>query len=455
MLRIKNTLFVAGSFLCFGAFSQNTALHFDSLSTYVQTTYPGISGGTQARTIEAWIKTTSNYNPTAGGKQGVIADYGSFTTGGRFTFCVLWSNAIRIEVGGNGLSGNIAVNDGNWHHVAVVYNPSATNKYSLYVDSVLDATGNLTVTTNTGSTTKLRIGRRIDGVNNFRGEIDEVRFFNYSRTLAQIGGERNTEYCTLPSGLVAYYKLNEGVANANNTGKTIAINYAGNQDGTLTGFLLTGTTRNWVAGPNLSPGLNKSIFKDSVCNAYTTSTGKVFTSTGIYYDTLTNSVMCDSMVKYDLTFVTVDDSVYKTGNKLSSYDRWASHQWIDCNNGTALISGATNWNYTPTVTGNYAVIVTKGNCVDTSDCFAVTISTTSLNEEINKEIKLFPNPTNGMMTLSTDLLIRSIIIIDVTGKVVSTSSKSVNLDLTKLPKGIYFAKIQTNKGIVFKKILKE
>ena len=93
-------------------FAQNTALHFDSLTTHVQTTSPGIPGGTQARTIEAWIKTTSNHVPTAG-KQGVIVDYGTFVTGGRFTFNVLWANAIRIEVGVNGLSGTIPINDGN------------------------------------------------------------------------------------------------------------------------------------------------------------------------------------------------------------------------------------------------------------------------------------------------------------------------------------------------------
>ncbi|MGB1041433.1 MAG: LamG-like jellyroll fold domain-containing protein, partial [Flavobacteriales bacterium] len=148
MLKIKNTLIAIILLVCFESFGQNTALHFDSLNTHVQTTSPGISGGSQARTIEAWIKTTSNHIPgTSGGKQGVIVDYGTFVTGGRFTFNVLWGNAIRIEVGGNGLSGSIPVNDGNWHHVAVVYNPSATNKYSLYVDSVLDVTGNLTVST--------------------------------------------------------------------------------------------------------------------------------------------------------------------------------------------------------------------------------------------------------------------------------------------------------------------
>ena len=443
------------SLSCLIGYSQNTALHFDSLNSYVQTTYPGISGGTQARTIEAWIKTTSNFIPTSGGKQGVIADYGSFVTGGRFTFNVLWSNAIRIEVGGNGLSGNIAVNDGNWHHVAVVYNPLATNKYSLYVDSVLDVSGNLTVTTNTGSSTNFRIGRRVDGANNFRGEIDEVRFYNYARTASQIASERNAEYCTLPTGLVAYYKLNEGTANALNTGKTTAINYAGNQDGTLTNFLLTGTTRNWVNGPNLTPGLNKSIYKDSLCTSFTSSSGKIFTTTGIYYDTLTNSVMCDSMIKYDLFFTTVDDSVYKTGTQLNSFDRWASHQWIDCNNGNTPIGSATNWNYTPTVSGNYAVIITKGSCSDTSGCYSVTIPVSSIEEIFSKDLTVYPNPTSNTLLISTKLKILSINIFDVSGKTVSTYSNKRIIDISNLKDGTYFLRVTTDKGTIYKKIIKE
>ena len=103
---LKHLVFAIIASSGISSFSQNTSLNFDGVNDYVQTTYSGISGGTAARSIEAWIKTTANFNPSASGSQGVIADYGSFVTGGRFTFCVLWSNAIRIEVGGNGLSGN-------------------------------------------------------------------------------------------------------------------------------------------------------------------------------------------------------------------------------------------------------------------------------------------------------------------------------------------------------------
>ena len=74
-MKLKLLTLLITAFLFNNAKSQNTAVHFDSLNNYIQTSYSGISGGTTPRTIEAWIKTTSNHIPTAGGKQGVIADW--------------------------------------------------------------------------------------------------------------------------------------------------------------------------------------------------------------------------------------------------------------------------------------------------------------------------------------------------------------------------------------------
>ncbi|MEN8928980.1 MAG: LamG-like jellyroll fold domain-containing protein [Flavobacteriales bacterium] len=504
----KRLLFLATLGLSSITFSQNTALHFDSLNTNVQTTYAGIPGGTGARTIEAWIKTTSNHVPNANGKQGAIADYGSFVTGGRFTFCVLWGDAIRIEVGGNGLSGSIAVNDGNWHHVAVVYNHTATNKYSLFVDSVLDVAGNLTVPTNTGSTTNFRIGKRIDGVSGFRGSIDEVRFYNYARTLAQIGGERFDEYCSLPSGLVAYYKFNEGLAGGSNTGKTTAIDYAGNNDGTLTNFLLTGATRNYVSGPALTPGLTKSSVAATTCGSYTSPSGKVFSSTGIYYDTLTNSVLCDSLIEYDITisnriitqtiaasgcnsfttqlgqtFTTsgtyydtigasagcdslvqynvtvtpIDSTVTQSGITLTASDTWAAHQWIDCNNNSAPIAGETTRTFTPTSTGSYACIVTRGACSDTSSCRNVVINNASINENLKALYQIYPNPATNDLSLSyaLNLGVESITIFDITGKVVFTTTKNfTSIHIAELSKGLYTIRLNTSNGSSTKRFIK-
>jgi len=306
------SFFLFGFFLFFlfekNSVAQNTALSFDGVDDYVSTTYSGISGSS-ARTVEAWIKTTANAVPTAGGIQQVIADYGTFTTGARFTFCVLWGNAIRVEIGGSGLSGSIVVNDGQWHHVACVYDPTATDKYALYVDGFLDVAGNLTTVINTGTVNDFTIGRRVDGVNEFEGDIDEVRFFDYARTATEVANELNAEYCTIPSGLVAYYRLNDGVANAANAGLNTATDDSGNGNaGTLNNFALSGTSSNWVVGPVITPGLNGSSLAINTCSVYTSSNGTVYNSSGTYYETYTNAAGCDSIVELKLVIN------YPTGN---------------------------------------------------------------------------------------------------------------------------------------------
>ena len=136
---------------------------FDGSNDYVQTGYTGISGN-NSRTVEAWIKTTVNSDPSTGAAQHVIVDWGTTATGGRFTLNILWGNTLRIEVGGSGINGKTVLNDGNWHHVAASYDPSATYKFCLYVDGVLDTSANNTTTVNTTSGNTLIIGKRVDNV---------------------------------------------------------------------------------------------------------------------------------------------------------------------------------------------------------------------------------------------------------------------------------------------------
>lgn len=290
------------------SYSQNTALNFDGTNDYIETTYSGISGAT-ARTVEAWIKTTVN----AVGNQNVIADWGDMALGHRFTFCVLQNNSIRIEIGGGGVVGTTAVNDGIWHHVAAVYDPSATNKYILYVDGVLETSGNITTTINTSAINNLRIGQRVDGVNQFEGDIDEVRVFDYARTATQILNDMNAEYCVIPTGLKAYYRLNDGIANATNTGLNTAIDVAGNNyNGTLNNFSLSGTNSNWVTGPVVTGGINGSSLTINSCSNYTSNNGTVYTSTGTYNETYTNSAGCDSILTINLTIAPLTSSINVT-----------------------------------------------------------------------------------------------------------------------------------------------
>lgn len=277
------------------------ALNFDGVDDYVQTDYAGISG-TAARTVEAWIRTTANANPSDGGVQQIITDWGTFVTGGRFTFNVLWSNAIRIEVGGSGLSGTIPVNDGVWHHVAVVYDPLAADPYSLYVDGVLDVAGDIVTDINTVLGVDMRIGQRVDIARHFEGEIDEVRVWNYARSLDDLVSNMSYEFCSVPDGLVAYYKFNHGIAGGVNTGITVLEDFAGGgHDGDLMNFTLSGSESNWVEGADLAAEITADLTA-SACLGYTVPSGdETYTVSGVYMDTLTSVLGCDSIITIDLS----------------------------------------------------------------------------------------------------------------------------------------------------------
>jgi hypothetical protein len=92
--------------------------------------------------------------------------------------------------------------------------------------------------------------------------------------------------------------------------------------------------------------------------------------------------------------------VAQNGNVLVASQPGATYQWINCTTNQP-INGAVNSFYLPTQTGNYAVIVTNGVCVDTSGCFAITL-TGLANSTPSSTGSIFPNPSNGQVMIKAD-----------------------------------------------------
>jgi PKD repeat protein len=79
-------------------------------------------------------------------------------------------------------------------------------------------------------------------------------------------------------------------------------------------------------------------------------------------------VAATAWVTVSLTVQTVDVSVTKhVALYYTAQAMGASYQWLDCNNGMAVIPGATAQSYTASANGNYSVQVTQSNCTDTSE----------------------------------------------------------------------------------------
>ena len=174
-----------------------------------------------------------------------------------------------------------------------------------------------------------------------------------------------------------------------------------------------------------------------------------YTVTGNYIDTLLTLNSIDSIITTNLIVQNqIDLSISLTNNQLSVNENNATYQWIDCNSNNSEIqsSSATSQTLIITETGLYAVIVTQNGCIDTSDCFITNY--VGLKENLETKLRLYPNPTNGILNIDQITTINSIKITNLIGETVyknnTVNSKLIELDLQHLTNGCYLIYINTN-----------
>ena len=88
------------------------------------------------------------------------------------------------------IRGTSTVNDGKWHHVALVYDgahsgSTTTAAHKLYIDGKLEAEELASGAIYSG-TIPLRFGSRYSNEHFLNGEMDEIRVFAAAKTAAQI-----------------------------------------------------------------------------------------------------------------------------------------------------------------------------------------------------------------------------------------------------------------------------
>ena len=148
-----------------------------------------------------------------------------------------------------------------------------------------------------------------------------------------------------------------------------------------------------------------------------------------------------------------------SGLTITATTSGAAYQWINCGTGNTPISGATSQSFTATANGTYAVIVTQSGCSTTSAC--VTIAAVGIEEKDLTEMRLFPNPTYGTVTLSVEkeLSNASIRLISTSGQLINelkaVNGMSVDLDLSGQAPGMYFIEVQQADEIFQLKVNKQ
>lgn len=146
----------------------------------------------------------------------------------------------------------------------------------------------------------------------------------------------------------------------------------------------------------------------------------------------------------------LDNSITNNSSTLSANLSGASYQWVDCGTNQP-ISGETGQSFTPSVTGDYAVEIDNGSCTLTSACEFVSVNTTTIADQKIDEIVLYPNPTSGLIRIKGAF--DNYVLYNTLGQPVMNGTEN-NMDLSFLEKGTYLLRINNNKSIQTKTIIK-
>ncbi len=278
MKKLYSLLFLIA--INFYGFSQsNQYLHFDGIDDYVEIENGvALLDGTTEITMSGWFYTDQLIYGA-----GMIGFRGEGE--GDSMYLIQLSDGViecRLIIGGNlyqvvAPAGSIQAE--TWQYVTWVYNGSSIE---LFIDGNSIGTASASGTF-TGTTKPFGIGKSIAPGYNFifKGRIDEVSLWGVALSQGEIQNIMNDELIGDESGLVAYYKFNQGIPEDDNTFITHLFSEAGGQetDALLHSFALEGTTSNF--GGVLDPDFqvinfpiisNKVIFDDPFdLEAYTSS----------------------------------------------------------------------------------------------------------------------------------------------------------------------------------------
>jgi uncharacterized delta-60 repeat protein len=174
-----------------------------------------------------------------------------------------------------------------------------------------------------------------------------------------------------------------------------------------------------------------------------------------------SSYGCDSSVVESIQVISsIDTSIFRVSNTLTANQENVSYQWYNCDFGFLPVNYATSQSFTTSVEGNYAVVITAGDCKDTSSCYS--ISGLSINENnLLNEFYAYPNPTNGEVKILFQNEVFSPYLCTVytlEGRVVFQkliqSNSDNTIDLSNLNNGVYIFKINLKDLSYFQKVVK-
>jgi hypothetical protein len=374
--------------LQFTAASQTaTHLHFDGVNDYVNLPVSSLFDfSTGDFTAEAWIK-TSNTNT-----QVIAGCFNSNSNNFWLGTTVSGTGKAAFSISGTTVQGTSTVNNNQWHHIAGV---RLSGIIYIYVDGIMEASF-----ANTSSFTTLGNSLKLGNFNNafyFAGEADEVRIWNAAQTAGNIAARRNIELAGNETGLLAYYKFNQGIAGGNNTAITTLTNSTANAlNGTITNFTLSSATSNFLSGSPVPQPQGTHLNFDGVND---------IVNCGTAFNTIfsnLNTVTVEAWVKPETNTglgVIAGNYSYPTNN--------AFMQFLLRRDGTNYIfwmRNSTNTNFVNVVATNAVVVNTWQHVVGVrnGDALMIYVNGVLVNTATGMGTQNFPANTGNELTIGGD-----------------------------------------------------
>ncbi|MBL7973457.1 MAG: choice-of-anchor D domain-containing protein, partial [Candidatus Kapabacteria bacterium] len=350
---------------------QASALAFDGVDDNIIIPTPfNLPLGNTSRTLEAYVLTPSAFTNSR------IVGYGQTSNGAQFHMGILNSKLFFWGHNADAIS-NTTLSPNTWYHFAVTYD--GTN-IRLYINGVLDNTTPLSLSTATSPVTMGGSSSLFFWAGGMNATVDEVRIWNTARSCDEIAGYRNCELAGNESGLVAYYKFNQGVANGTNSVTTTLTNaVSGGTNGTLTNFNLTNgnTTSNWTSPGGVTTGtscpasitapeINVTGNSNNIADGQTTPGTTNGTDFGTCVISKTYTIQNTGNTTLTISGITTSNTT--DFSIASGYPTSIA----------ATSSGTFTVNFTPTTTGTKSstIIVTNNDCDEASYDFAIQASST-------------------------------------------------------------------------------
>jgi len=215
-----------------------------------------------------------------------------------------------------------------------------------------------------------------------------------------------------------------------------------------------------IVGVQIESSSNSTL-PVSVCEPYTSPSGNyIWNSSGTYLDTVTMANGCPEYLTINLSITNIDTTVNQDDRTLEAQAFGLSYQWLDCDNGFAVILGATDAAFTPIDPGVYALQITQNGCVDTSGCHTIS-SGLSLFTKFPTPVSIYPNPGQQQLQVDMGRIYPEIHleIWNLTGQKVLDerfeNQATLAVSIPKIVKGLYLIKLRTNQHAAILKWQKE